>query len=263
MPPRRLRHLSDPGANPDDEPVAAATPASFANLTRLIQKPAVFDGRGNLSAFLFSLATYLTLLEVGMGESSTSREVQKLLIASSFLSGYALLWFRANKAAFRTFADFEAAIKRQFGDLQLATTCRRKLEQLRQNNNSVATYTAAFNEIALQLGAEFLESEEGYHCFMRGLRDDCRVNVTLTLRGNHSAIEAQALAAEYDAARQTMFVPRNNDRRAESRVNSTQIRDDQPRRDLSKIRCYKCGKFGHYQSHCKSSEAGAPKNERR
>jgi hypothetical protein len=258
MPPRR-RTLSEPGDDPAG--AAATTPASFANLTRLIQKPAVFDGRGNLSAFIFSLTTYLTLLEVGLGDSPALREVQKLLIASSFLSGYALLWFRANKESFRTFADFEAAIRRQFGDLQLATTCRRKLEQLRQNHNSVASYTAAFNEIALQLGADFLTSEEGYHCYMRGLRDDCRINVTLTLRGQHNAIEAQALAAEYDAARSTMFVPRNSDRRADSRVNSAQIRDSRVKRDLSKIRCFNCGKMGHYQSQCK--ETDAPKNERR
>lgn len=211
---------------------------------RLIQKPQLFDGRTNLTAWLFSIATYLALC------APVALENQKILIAGSFLTGYALIWFRAHLNQFRKYDDFELALRRQFGDLQLSTTCRKKLERLTQHS-SVAVYTASFNELALQLGPDFMDSEEGYHAYMRGLKDDCRINVTLTLRGEHSTAEAQALAAEYDAARSSLF---NNQRfNGRPRVNKAT-----PQRDMSRVRCYNCNKFGHYQSACPDRRTPPP-----
>lgn len=257
MPPRR-RARSAPNSPPRarSPPRAASPPSSgYAspaepdtaagdgpNLARLIQKPRFFDGRGHLTAWLFSVLTYIALCAPNIAEPN------KILLAGSFLSGYALTWFRSNVHKFKLFAQFEQALRRQFGDLQLSTTCRHRLQALTQGHNSVAVYTASFNEIALQISQDFMESEEGYHAFIRGLKDDVRIHVVLALKGDHSTTEAQMLAAEYDAAKGALFRSGHYNR---PRANVMQ------HKDLSHVRCYYCNQMGHVQRTCPARAAAA------
>lgn len=241
------RAPSPPSSGPSSPAESDAPADDGPNLARLIQKPRFFDGRGHLTAWLFSVLTYITLCAPNITEP------KKILLAGSFLSGYALTWFRSNAHKFKIFEHFEKALRRQFGDMQISTTCRHRLQALNQGHNTVSTYTSSFNELALQIGQDFMESEEGYHAFIRGLRDDVRINVVLALKGDHNTIEAQMLAAEYDAAKGALFRSGHYNR---PRVNAMH------HKDMSHVRCYYCNQLGHVQRTCpaRAAAAGSPRS---
>jgi hypothetical protein len=207
-----------------------------------------------VGAWLYSLLTYLALVEIGLNAAPDVLETQKLLIASSFLTGYALLWYRAQAHTFKCFRDFEQALKRQFGDQLIATNSRHKLAGLRQVG-SIAQYTASFNELALQISSEFMSSAEGFHAFMRGLQHDCRIHITLALRGEHDTAVAQQLAAEFESASRSLFGS-GVERRRPARIHAM------TGPDLSRVQCYNCDEYGHKQDTCTKPKRFKPPQNR-
>jgi hypothetical protein len=245
----------------------------IGGLGKLIPKPERFDGQQAkgpaVLLFLYSLTNYYTLLATAEGISTVPEEI-KIMLAGTFLAGYALLWYRAHSASFTSFQALKDALKLQFGDPNLEHNCRTQLENLRQTG-TVATYTAAFTEIGLLLSSDqdYFASSEAHHAFMRGLHPDIRAAVALAQKGEHNCKNAMTLAAEYESARR-MGMPDNN-RYYSQQKNKVRFQDEDPmftryngpfnnrppayRANMAESSsgpqlCWNCGSPDHFQRAC-------------
>lgn len=190
-------------------PTAVTTPAapqalptsSRSLLSKLIPKPDKFSGRGNAALFIYSLVNYFTL--VALAEATEMTDEVKILMTATFLSDAALTWYRANASKYSLFSKLCEAIEKQFGDHNVESTARAKLERLKQTG-SITGYVTLFQEIGLLLSTpecDFFDTHEAHHAFTRGLQPDIRTAVAMSQKGSKDCREAIVLATEYDAAR--------------------------------------------------------------
>ena len=279
MPPRR-RNMSDPGGTPEGAPTAAAraadpprglmTPTTngapeqprSSMLSRLIPKPEKFTGRGDVLLFLYSLTNYLTL--VALADQTEMSDGLKIMLSAAFLSDYALTWYRANVSEYNLFSDFCDGMVAQFGDKNVETVARTKLERLKQNVGAVGSYITKFQEIGLSLstgGADFFATHEAHHAFTRGLQPDIRTAVALAQKGNKDCREAMLLAAEYETARRMGAGPSHetpDGKFFNPKRYGLQPKINKMTRDISRDVCYNCGELGHHGRTCKNPpKAGA------
>jgi hypothetical protein len=211
MPPRR-RGGSDPGGDfisPAADAAAAAIPPMRAagttmarsTLSKLIPKPEKYSGRGDVVLFVYSLINYYAL--VALADAVEMDDATKLLMTSAFLSDAALTWYRAHVPRFKLFNELCEGLLSQFGDLNIESTARTKLEKLKQTG-SVQGYMQIFQETGLLLStptSDFFATHEAHHAFTRGLLPEIRTAVAMTQKGNKDCREAMMLASAYDSAR--------------------------------------------------------------
>lgn len=249
MPPRRATVGSDPGQPVAGETAPAALPAlpsprqpvaaapqpaphttavtSRGMLSKLIPKPDKYDGRGDVTLFIYGLINYFTL--VALADATEMTEEIKILLTASFLSEAALTWYRAHAFKYSLFSKLCDALEKQFGDHNVESTARAKLERLKQTG-TVASYTKIFQEIGLLLSTteeDFFDTPEAHYDYTRGLQQDIRTAVALSQKGSKDCREAMLLASEYDAARRlgdagTSREPDQNDRKVRFNAESPQ-----------------------------------------
>ena len=265
MPPRRTRGGSDPGHAVPTETAAAAAPTARAEpqpvpqvatastrslLSKLIPKPDKFNGRGDVALFIYGLINYFTL--VALADATEMTDDFKILMTATFLSEAALTWYRTHASKYRLFTKLCEALEDQFGDKNIETNARAKLERLKQTG-SINAYITTFQETGLLLStteSDFFDTHEAHHAFTRGLQKDIRTAVAMSQMGRKDCREAILLATQYDAARRlgeagTSREPeQTNDRKVHFNVDQTY-----PRFNNNHFGSNKSNHFGNKQRH--------------
>jgi hypothetical protein len=144
--------------------------------------PEPFTGKyGELQGFLTQLKIYHRRYE-----NSFVLESDKVMHAGTLLQGDALAWFEPimrdyldeddasqdadTKAIFRSFINFEIALKEVFGNPDEVREAERKLERIKQTK-SASSYAAQFRQIVSKLN---WEDDALMTWFYRGLRDEVK-----------------------------------------------------------------------------------------
>lgn len=275
-------------ASPRGVSAAATQPYSFNDLklsalAKLIPRPDKFTGQNGTHVvylFVYALTNYFALVATA-NNISEFPEHTKIAFTGSFLAGYALLWFRAHARLYPTHKALCDAMLKQFGEINMASTCRTKIENLKQVG-PVVTYIASFTELGLMLSAtgdDYLSTDEAHHAFTRGLNSDIRIAVAMAQKGSNDCREAMTLAAEYESAKrstapmgeQNRFYNNNNTQRRyqyphNGRVNNVMLNNapppPPPRRvsfAAEPMKCFNCGELNHIARNCPNP----PKNWRR
>ena len=157
-------------------------------------KPEVFDGKRDflaVSTWLYKMEQYLHLMEV-FAKGVTMTEENRVVYASTFLSGNAAIWWytqvKANCAP-STWDTFKAALRKEFIPEDHVRRARDKFRRLRQLS-SVAQYLAEFRNLCLVI-PDFHQSEK-LDKFISGLKYSVRVEV---LKSNLETFEDAAKVA--------------------------------------------------------------------
>jgi hypothetical protein len=268
--------------DPKEETQPYASGGRIGGLGKLIPRPDKYSGKsGNdVMLFIYAITNYFSLLATAEHITDVPEHI-KIMLTGTFLTGYALLWYRAHATRYSTFKALCTGLRKQFGDINLETTCRTKLENLEQVG-SVTDYAAAFTELGLLLSTEaddYFLTDEAHYAFIRGLSPDIRTAVALAQKGSKDCQEAMTLAAEYESAKRMGTAkpnvqPNFNNNRPNfnmqrrypnhGRVNNITTNrhappPPPPRRDQQEIKCYNCGELGHIARNCHNP----PKNWRR
>lgn len=185
-----------------------------ANVSRIpmarLAPPAPYDGSMDsaaLRSWLFATERYLLV-------TKTSRDLW-VLIASSFLTKHAALWFEAwfrsrmykeNAPAFLTWEEFATTMRTTFLPPNHDQHLRSRLDALVQSGR-VSDYIFEFRNIQLELN---MNDAEAIHAFVRGLRPMTQMQVRARDPGSlDDAISlADRLEDAYQATRRS-FPPRS------------------------------------------------------
>lgn len=205
----------------------------------LVPKPDKFDGRGDVYNFVFAMQIYLKALGRAAGDAQ-----RQILIASGFLAGYALTWFRMNHADFHDVQTLLDELIIMYGDNNPMQRAREKIDNLEQLG-SVEKYIHIFTEAAMVLGSEYFRSAEAYHRFTSGLKKHVRTEVAVRMRGSTDLKDAMKIANEFDRASHSSSRP--FEPRPAARINSV---NSKPAGGMNDTVCYQCKKPGHHKKDC-------------
>lgn len=162
-----------------------------------LPKPEVFNGGKRLKdaeEWLFVMDTYLTA-------SSVSLDIERITVASGYLRGPALTWWRrisrvGNHDRPTTWHAFCQALLATFQPINPAETARDTLARLRQTT-SVRQYASVMRDTALEIPG--ISDAELKDRFIRGLKAATQTEVRMRTPATFE--EAVRVAERYDAIR--------------------------------------------------------------
>lgn len=237
------------------------------------RKPSFFYGHPTdlnvLSAWIFDVERYF-------GLSHIADDMERIIIASSYLKKSADIWWRQYSmsvnqgiaAPITTWEDFKNKLEREFAPKDGIVSIRDKLWELvlKAYKMEVNSYISEFRKLTVQL--PHMTEEEKIYDFTRGLRFRTKAEVECRQPGDLN--EAMYIAVRYEAS----FERRNkglrryhDDRRGVPHVDGTKPekgKDEDPmdlddleirktqRREERKRRgaCFICGSTEHWKRDC-------------
>ena len=133
------------------------------------------DKQHQIEPWLFSLNSYFRALQI-------NDDQQRISYATCLLQGHAAQWFRlqclrtSDSQPYRTWAEMEAALEKQFKPVNLEKRARDRLAELRQQT-SVRRYLEQFTTLCLEIPD--LHPTEQFHRFIHGLKPHVRRELEL------------------------------------------------------------------------------------
>lgn len=193
----------------------------------LLQKPPVFDGNKP-----WEIKEWLFRMERLFGDLNDS---QKIKLAINSLEGVALKWIMEQKNPLpESWVEFKNLLLSHFVSNEDGIILRIQLNHLRQQS-TVQTYISEFNQLAARI-TDLTENEK-LVIFLNGLKPTIQRQITLLLPQTYDRACTLAKLAEQALSQQIISLETSN-------INSSQ----------KSLRCYNCGKIGHYSSQCQLRE---------
>lgn len=247
---------------------ASAVAQSIALKTMSSQLPQ-YDGKGTIQRlleFVEKMDSYFDIAELP--------PITELNIAVTRLTGTANLFWREHKSKFpkdtkgrfRTWKELKEGLMKFFAPPDNERMVFEKLRYLNQGKLSVSDYVENFTYLTMQLPG--LREQDAINFFLSGLRQDIRQMIESNTM-NLTDISTMKLAAirqerilnpkparphPRDDGATALTTSEDYHRRGRGRGSYRGRGRGQPqsihRRDLSKIQCHVCNKFGHYATRC-------------
>ncbi|KAJ3459939.1 hypothetical protein MRS44_016012 [Fusarium solani] len=244
-------------------------------------KPTKFDGdQKKLKTFLTELRTYFHYYP-----TQFFKHENRVKFAGSCLTGSALGWFepflsdyvRGNPSdvtmtIFRDYDVFEDRMKKVFGEVDEVQAATDRLMRLKQTK-AASEYVANFLQIASRIPWDETYFKDRFY---RGLKEDvkdelCKVDKAMMTLDNY--METAVKIDNRNFARrqekkgnygQPQYKAKNQSNHGQKRepdtshgtepgpMNMGNVQKGRERkpRDISRIKCYNCNKYGHYSSNC-------------
>lgn len=254
----------------------AVTTTSNDNRRLKFPEPPRYNGtKGTLRGYLTQMRAYIVYYGSDLPE-----EADKVMCAAAFLTGDALIWFEPfqrdylekgpndcdpdTKDIFSSYATYEKKLKAAFGDPDEERTAEQQLHNLRQKG-SASDCAAKFQQISLRLN---WEDGPKMVAFYHGLRDEIKDELAKQDRPKQF-MDYVAMAVRID---NRLFERRmekrtgpvrphraNMGKRVPPRQGNTSWRTHRGPMELDAtqhqstkkgIRCFNCGKLGHYSREC-------------
>ena len=230
--------------------------------------PPTFTGRANqLLDWLFKLELYLAAVGIAQGTADA------VTLAVGYLDGAALTWWRyrveqvraGHQRAVQSWEEFKTVVTSQFRTMDEARLARDRLRGLRQLG-SVRDYAQRFQTLLLDLPT--MHEDDRVWAFCAGLKPNVRVLVELARpKDLLTAIQVA------DTSDSTLYINRTTRavRASDNGPSSMELGalnaarpglrparfNGAPRRattagprDMTRTRCYACGKLGHLARAC-------------
>lgn len=241
----------------------------------------VFEGRQGID----SVEKFKTQVLFNCLATNTTNETQKVAIAASQLRGQAAEWWQVlcvtkglTWAQNLTFNEFFELLDKQCKSDNHERNLSKQLKACRQTKD-VHDYISRFSLLANQLSVTsdfdkkwiFIEGlkpstrfqVEGYN--PRDLNEAFRVatNYDSAYNSMHPTQRSNFVSSRYGRDhtrhmhRETKPVPMEVDMMEQSTQGSRFNKTGAKTRDLSRVKCYNCGEFGHYKSQCKKNHIRA------
>lgn len=223
------------------------------------RKPSTFSGErwdsNAVEAWIQEVETYFFLSGIA--------EARKAVVAASFFTGPAALWWRmrvpggegAGLARVEPWEDLRQAIRQHFKPARAEANARDRLARLRQKGR-VTTYVMRFRELIVQIPT--MSEDEKLHRFLEGLTD-LRMRRELDYRQptNWQGAVEQALRYDslYNYDRRDVAQPAvrpmaEGPPRQGDAMELGAARADAPQQAAGSRKCFRCGDPNHLVRNC-------------
>jgi hypothetical protein len=202
---------------------------------KAIEKPFRFNGERDgvkIENWIFTIKQYAKAFNL--------TGVTAVDMAASYLDKIALQYWRTRSSGITDIEEFFKVIRDRFYPTDYIYTIRDRLDELKQKT-SVREYSEKFEALLLQLPVEEYHENDMRDLYIRHLKPEVR---KLVLVANPDSLQGTIELAQridkivYETKKS---VPR-----------SDAMQVDAVTRTNSKIRCYRCNQFGHFQRDCKA-----------
>lgn len=249
--------------DPQPNPLAPQLSSTLSKAVEKIKLPQYSGERDveELDTWIFQLERYFQFYP-------TATDQQRIELAGMQLKGQAATWWRdvykAPGSRPTTWREFTTAITAMFMPVNREQLARDRLANARQRDkDSVANYTTYMRRLFLSICS--LSQGDMVHRYIYGLRKDLRKDVALA--DPHTFEEAAAVASRLEALTRnynrsdTWAQTRNHtgpqpmelgamNRSAGQGQKQTRAPYYTGKRDMSKVKCYNCGRTGHFKHNC-------------
>ena len=222
-----MKRISELEAQVTDNP-SRSHPSSTA-----CKKPdAYFGSPEKLEIFITRLETFL--------ESKRVPEGEKVKVASTYLEGNALYWFRLyqTKTENPSFPEFINELRAAFKDVDEIQKARDDLFLLKQGDMNICDYVAKFQELIMKIG--IIDPMDKIDKFTRGL--NLKPMQEIRMRKPQTLEEAISLAKSVEGSIQTCNAVASSSSSSSKKKKSSKKKS---------IQCFRCKKFGHIAPECR------------
>lgn len=225
----------------------------------------------DLDAFITQLGVYMIF-----HSQSIVNDMQRIIAASQFLTGRAMGWFQpllqdfiANAykgtenlqqetaETFETYEHFIGKVRSMFGNPLKRQDAEKLLHDLRQTKRT-SDYAVEFKRLAAE--AQIPEASR-YELFYRGCSKWVKDELARIDRDDYEFNEYVNYAIQTDQRSYQRYREEHRPKGARNGKSNRSKEDskplnaaikDRPKKDRSNIKCFNCGKMGHFKSQCRS-----------